>query len=253
VIGEGGAVLGVSAACASVLVLGETLHRVFGVEPERTRKLVHVLMGLVATSFPWVFGDPRPVVLVCSVFAAILGASLLSSRLPSVHQVDRRTAGALWFPLAVAAVFVGARGRPELYATSMLVLTFADPAAALVGRTCGAHRYRSGRDAKSVEGSLAFLAVASAILFVALDLTTPLGTTASLGWALTIGILLAGVEAVAPAGSDNILVPAGALLLLRAADPGGTAAELAALAFLAVVAAVGLAAHYRVPPERARA
>lgn len=249
---EGWAVLGVSVACALVLVLGETLHRVFAVAPEWTRKLVHVLMGLVASAFPWVFGDPRSVVLVCAAFAALLGGTLLISGLPSVHQVDRRTAGTVWFPLAVAVVFVGALGRPALYVTSILVLTLADPAAAVVGRAYGANRLGAGRDAKSLEGSLAFLAVASAVLAVALALTTPLSGAAALAWGLAIGIVLAGVEAVAPAGSDNVLVPVGALLCLRAADSGAAAPVLYLSAFLAGVAALALGVH-RAPRERARA
>jgi len=246
---EASAVLVVGVLCASILALAETVHRVFGVAPEWTRKLVHVLMGLTASAFPWFFRDPRSVLLVCAVFAAVLGASLMRSWLPSVHRVDRRTAGALWFPLGVAVVFGAAEGRSDLYVISMLVLTLADPAAAMVGRTYGAHRFRAGRDSKSLEGSIAFLLVASGCLFVALSLTASLGSAASIAWALSIGILLTGVEAVAPAGSDNFLVPVGALLLLRVAAPGGAPAALAGMVFLAVVAAVAVGACPRTPRD----
>jgi phytol kinase len=239
----------VCALCTLVLVLGETVHRVLGAAPESTRKLVHVLMGLVASAFPWVFADPRSVVLVCAIFVAILGGTLLRSSLPSVHQVDRRTAGTLWFPIAVAVVFLAARGRKDLYVIPMLVLTFADPAAAIVGRTYGVHRF--GRDAKSFEGSLAFFVVASLVLSASLAVTTSLGGAGSLAWALAIAIVLAGVEAVAPAGSDNLLIPVGAFLMLR--DPCPATATLALTTFLAVVAAVALGAHHRTTRERARA
>ena len=141
-----------------------------------------MLMGLIASAFPWILPDPRSVVLLCAVFAVLLGTTIVRSSLPSVHRVRRRTAGALFFPLAVAVVFVAARGRQELYVTSMLVLALADPAAAIVGRTYGAHRLGAGHDAKSVEGSLAFFVVASTCLGVALALVTPLGAAAVLAW-----------------------------------------------------------------------
>jgi phytol kinase len=248
---EGWAVLGVGALCALVLVLAECLHHGFGVAPEWTRKLVHVLMGLIASAFPWIFTDARSVVFLCAIFTALLGGSLLRSSLPSVHQVERRTAGTLWFPIAVAVVFVCARGRRELYVIPMLVLTLADPAAAIVGRRYGVHRF--GRDSRSLEGSLAFLVVASLVLSVALALTTSLGGAASLAWALAIGIVLAGVEAVAPAGSDNLLIPVGAFLMLRAADGGATAA-LALTMFLMLMAALAWGAQQRrMPREQAGA
>lgn len=244
----------VAALCASILVLAEVLHRLLRVEPEWTRKLVHVLMGLVAAAFPWLFGEPRSVLLLCAAFAAVLGGSLVTSRLRSVHGVRRRTAGALWFPVGVAIVFVAAGARSDLYVLAMLVLAFADPAAAVVGRAYGAHRFRAGDDAKSVEGSLAFLVVASTTLWIGLSVTTSLGVAALTFWAIGIGGLLAGIEAVAPAGSDNVLVPVGALLLLRAGSPEhGAAAPLAAAVFVAGVVGVAAASFQRPHRERARA
>jgi phytol kinase len=209
-----GAVLAVTALCASILVLAETVRRVFAVESEWTRKLVHVLMGLTASAFPWLFCDGRSAVLLCALFAVVLGASLAFSGLPSIHRVDRRTAGALWFPLGVAWVFVAARGRSDLYVMAMLVLTLADPAAAVVGRAGGTHRLRLG-GSKTLEGSLAFFLVASSCLVVALSLTTPLHAAESFVRAIAIAALLTAVELLSPAGSDNFLVPVAAFLLLE--------------------------------------
>jgi phytol kinase len=209
-----GAVLAVTAVCASILVLAETVRRAFAVESEWTRKLVHVLMGLTASAFPWLFRDGRSVVLLCALFAVVLGASLAFSGLPSIHRVDRRTAGALWFPLGVAWVFVAAHGRSDLYLTAMLVLTLADPAAAVVGRAGGTHRLRLG-GSKTLEGSLAFFLVASSCLLVALSLTTPPHAAESFVRAIAIAALLTAVELLSPAGSDNFLVPVAAFLLLE--------------------------------------
>jgi phytol kinase len=210
-----GPVLVVMALCASILVLGETVRRAFAVESEWTRKLVHVLMGLTASAFPWLFRDGRSVVLLCALFAVVLGVSLAFSGLPSIHRVDRRTAGALWFPLGVASVFVAAGGRSDLYVMAMVVLTFADPAAAVAGRARGTHRLRLGGGAKTLEGSLAFFLVASECLIVALSLTTPLHPAESVVRAVAIAALLTAVELVSPAGSDNFLVPMAAFLLLE--------------------------------------
>ena len=210
-----GPVLVVMALCASILALGETVRRAFAVESEWTRKLVHVLMGLTASAFPWLFRDGRSVVLLCALFAMVLGASLALSGLPSIHRVDRRTAGALWFPLGVASVFIAAHGRSDLYVKAIVVLTLADPAAAVAGRARGTHRLRLGDGAKTLEGSLAFFLVASVCLIVALSLTNPLHAAESVVRAVAIAALLTAVELVSPAGSDNFFIPVAAFLLLE--------------------------------------
>ena len=215
--GAASAVVLVLALCASILLLADRLHRAARLHAECTRKLVHALMGLTAASFPWFFREPLPVLLLCAAFAALLGGSRACARLQAVHGVGRRTAGAVWFPVAVAVVFVAAAPRPAHYVIAILVLTLADPAAALVGRVYGAHRFRVGEGWKSVEGSLAFFVVAAATIGAGLASTTPLGPFAVTLWAALIGTLLAAVEAASPAGSDNVLVPVGALLLLRGA------------------------------------
>jgi dolichol kinase len=122
-----------------------------------------------------------------------------------------------------------------------------------VGRTYGAHRFRATRDAKSLEGSLAFLLVASGCLLVTLRLTTSLDSAELIVRALGVGALLAGIEAVAPAGSDNFLVPVAAFLLLRATAVDDRAVAMAAVVLLAVVAAVAAGAWQRTHRERARA
>jgi dolichol kinase len=246
---EHSAVLAVMAVCTGILVLAEALHRALALEPEWTRKLAHVLMGLTAAAFPWVFRDSRSVLLVCAVFAAVLGASRALSGLPSIHRVGRRTEGALWFPLAVAWVFVAARGRSDLYVTPMLVLALADPAAAVVGRGRDTHRLQAGRP-KTIEGSLAFFVVACECLLVGLSLTMPLRPGELFACTIAIAAVLTGVEVLSPAGSDNFLVPVVAFLLLRATASDGAAVAAGVLSVAAALA-VGLAQQAR--SERAHA
>jgi dolichol kinase len=232
---EPGAVLLVAVVCASILVLAEVLHRAFALEPEWTRKLAHVLMGLTAAAFPWLFREPRSVLLLCALFAGVLGASRALSGLPSIHRVGRRTEGALWFPVAVAWVFLAARGRVDLYVPPMLLLALADPAAAVVGRGRHTHRVRAGHP-KTVEGSLAFFLVACECLLVASSLTMPLPASDLFACAVAIAGVLTAVEVVSPAGSDNFLVPVVAFLLLRATASDGAPVAVGVLSAAAALA-----------------
>ncbi len=107
--------------------------------PELVRKLLHIGMGLVALSFPWVFDAAWPVVLL----AGIAGLWLLAVRRcePLRHHlgsvlggVARESWGEIYFALAVALLFVLAQGDALLFC----VAHFAAHAPCL-------HRSRSAR------------------------------------------------------------------------------------------------------------
>ncbi|WP_054696225.1 diacylglycerol/polyprenol kinase family protein [Geotalea toluenoxydans] len=133
--------------------------------PESSRKSVHILMGLVTLSFPWLFKESWPVLLLAGIaVAALMGTRLIGPLREQfggvLHGVARSSRGELYFPLAVAALFLLSESSPLLYVIPLLTLTLADAVAALVGVRYGQHRYATSEGTKSAEGSLAFFAVA---------------------------------------------------------------------------------------------
>jgi phytol kinase len=206
-------ILVVGLLCLAVLGLAEGLRAFLLVEAEKTRKLVHVGIGLVAATFPWLFRSAWPVVVLAAAFAALLGAARLSGRLASVHGIERDSLGTLCFPLAVALLFALCFARPAIYRASILVLAVGDAAAALCGRTWGRHLYDVGGGTKSLEGSAALLVVAFGIVLAAGPALAP-GATAQVAAALAVAIAATLLEAVASRGTDNLVVPCGVALLL---------------------------------------
>ncbi len=223
---------GSALACLAILLATEWLHRTRRVDAEWTRKLAHVLMGLVACTFPWVFASPAPVLLLCASFLALMACAQSRGGLPSLHQVRRRSAGTVLYPVAVAVVFLACGDRPALYVPSILVLAVPDVVAAVVGQRFGRHPFPVPGQAKSVEGSLAFFAAALACLsisfaFLPLPMRVP-----SAAAALVVSALAALTEALSSEGADNATVPlatAMALSLLAhpRSDPALAAAWLA--------------------------
>ena len=208
--------------CAAILALADARRRLRGVDAESTRKLVHVLVGLTASAFPWVFLATWPVALLCAGFAGLLEWGRRERRLLSVHGVARPSLGAAYYPAAVALVFLVAHESPWIYLPSILVMTVSDTAAALVGRAFGRHVHRVGAGTKSLEGSAAFFVSALPCVYVPLRLTAPFtGPECALA-ALGTAALATVLEAVSSDGSDNLSVPVGtcfALTMLVAAPP----------------------------------
>ncbi len=188
--------------------------------PELIRKILHVVMGLITLSFPWVFKDAWPVVslsIISSVFIAALKSSKLKEWQSVICANGRQSIGEICFPLAVGLTFLLARGDVLLYTIPIAILTFADAASAIVGQRLGNKTYGTNDGTKSIEGSCAFAMVAfvCTYLSIAFAIPGPSGQITAVCVALILAILSMMFEAIAWKGLDNLFIPLGAFLVLK--------------------------------------
>jgi phytol kinase len=213
-------VAAVLCAVVLMLVLLRLGKRFMPVSPEQLRKIVHVGTGALAITFPWIFSSRTPVFLVCGLsLILLLGikyyAPLRKSLSGVLDGVARESRGDIYFPASVAILFALARGNRLLYVIPILVLTFADTVAALLGEQYGRHGYGGMTGNKSMEGSVAFFTVAFLAVHVPLLLFTQLGRPETLLIALDIGLIVTLLEAIAWRGLDNVFIPLGVFILLH--------------------------------------
>lgn len=208
-------------ATVPALLVGLRLYqRRYRPDPEWVRKLMHVGGGLIACSLPALFETAAPVLFLCAAtFLGLLALRYLSALKRGIGSViccvDRRSSGDLCFPVAVAILFLVARDNSILYFVPLLILTFADPAAALVGTRYGFTRLGWSQGAKSLEGSVAFFFVAFFSAHFPLFLMDDAAGAEALLAAALLSLLLTVVEAAARDGLDNLLIPVCGLFLLR--------------------------------------
>jgi phytol kinase len=213
------AVIAVTAASVILLAALDMCRR-FAISSEGLRKLAHLGTGALALPFPWMFLSLRPVLLVCG-FALVL--LICVAKLPcvrsrlggSLYCVHRDSHGEFYFPIAVAILFALVHGNKLLYTIPILVLTFADAVAAILGSRYGTVSYEGMGGAKSLEGSVAFFTVAFFAVHVPLLLFSDLGRLETLFVALDIALVVMLLEAVSWRGLDNIVIPLGVFLLLH--------------------------------------
>jgi len=223
--------LGMALVVVTLVVLmgGLRLWQCVGTpQPELVRKLLHIGMGSVTLSFPWLFDEAWPILVlgvlsVGGMLSLRLVKGLKSSLGCVVSGVSRVSLGEIYFPLAVGILFLlylhevpdqPAR-RQILYCVPLLLLTLADAVAALIGVNYGKWHYTTSDGRKSTEGSLAFFICAFFCVHVPLllsGITRPLET---LLIALLIAWLATMFEAISWAGLDNLALPLISYLLLR--------------------------------------
>lgn len=190
-------------------------------QPETLRKLAHIGLGLASLSYPFLFAQRWPVLLLGALalgtLAAVRWLPIVRRHVGAVvHGVQRNSIGELYFPIAATLLFVLAAGDALLYLIPILTLTVADAVAALIGVNYGRRHFGDTDARKSVEGSISFFVVAFLASHIPLLLFTDIGRAESLLIGLTMGVLLMLVEAISWQGLDNLFIPLGGFLLLRA-------------------------------------
>ncbi len=212
--------------------------------PEVLRKLLHVIMGSVSISFPWLFHEVWPIwVLAVSsaTFLALVKRWLpLRSRFASiVCSIKRKTYGEFCFPLAVAMLFTVAHAQPIFYCISLSILALGDALAALIGIFYGKHKYTTSDGLKTIEGSFCFFVVSAFATYGGLVLS---GTNfaPALAIACLLGCLVTAFEAIAWQGLDNLFIPLSAFALLKtlANEPLDILAQQLAIAVLLLTASM---------------
>ena len=240
--------LGIAVLVAILLAMLTGLRAIrdrFAPHPELMRKLAHVGLGLTVLSFPWLFRSPWPVVVMGVLAVGTLLALRFVPHLRAtvggvVHGVHRSSGGDLYFPIAATGLFVLADGDWVLYTVPMLTLTLADAVAALIGVAYGRHAYGTTSVKKTVEGSVAFIVVAFLATAGPL-LLAGVSREKAILIGLTFGLLVMLLEAIAWRGLDNLFIPFGGFLLLRAylaLDEGAVLARFVATIALLVLVLV---------------
>ena len=207
--------LWISGGVLVLFVACELLHRFTTLEGEITRKISHVGAGLIVFCMPWVIASHWTVLILAGGFAVILGGSKHLGLLPSVHQVDRKTRGAEYYPIAVYLIFVLSAGNPLLFGVPILVMAFSDTGAALVGKRYGIVRYRVIEDYRSLGGSVTFFGLTFAVVLVGLGLAGFGDLPSVLLITLLTALVATAVEGISVRGADNLLVPYATFLVLH--------------------------------------
>lgn len=193
--------------------LNEVVAKKGRVSAEISRKLIHVLGGVVATTLPVLTQSIMLVAILTGQYALILYFSKKRNLLRSIHAVSRLTAGAELFPLAVFLCFCVSVyfNDHTLHILPLLILSISDALAALVGARTPIYRYLCFDSEKSIGGSLAFFISSFLISFVVLHAQDG-------GVNIYQILILSGVATVAEnvgrRGTDNIFIPLSAVACL---------------------------------------
>ncbi|MEH2058910.1 MAG: diacylglycerol/polyprenol kinase family protein [Nostoc sp.] len=196
-----------------ILLIAWVVNR-FADKPEIVRKIVHIGTGNVIL-IAWWLDIPASVGITASILASAI--TLLSYRLPilpGINSVGRQSLGTFFYSVSfgILVAWFWYLQQPQYAALGILVMTWGDGLAALIGQRFGTHKYKVFETQKSWEGSLTMMLVS--YLVCSLILVATQGNSWQT-WtiSLIVAVIATALEAVSFLGIDNLTVPLGSAAL----------------------------------------
>jgi phytol kinase len=197
-----------------ILAIAWGVNRLADKDPEIVRKIVHIGTGNVIL-LAWWLNIPASVGITASIVASVL--TLLSYRLPilpGINSVGRQSFGTFFYSVSfgVLVACFWYLQQPQYAALGILIMTWGDGLAALIGQRFGKHKYQVFGSQKSWEGSLTMSVVSFLVSFLVL-FTVQGNIWQTWLVSLVVAIVATGLEAFSFLGIDNLTVPLGSAAL----------------------------------------
>ena len=176
----------------------------FLLRAENSRKLVHVGSCLIVCTMPF-FIDKIGIMILSGLFIVLFVLSRNFGIFSSIHGVSRKTIGE--FSMAAGVGISAAVLLPSgiiAFVYGMLILSFADTLANIVGSKWKIWEFKIMSQSKSIGGSIAFFLCSIMISYFTAHYV---GLDIKLDMLLIFCLILTLIEAVHIFGLDNLSIP----------------------------------------------
>lgn len=203
------------------LGLADFLLRLFRVHPHTTRRIVHILVGILVCFSPIFFQHSLPVATLAGVFILVNSFGIRYGLLKGIHETDRVSYGTVYFPISFLILVLWFWDKdPAILLTAMLIMTFGDPVASWVGES-RKHpvSFKIWSDKKSLQGSMAmfvtsFLVAVTGMYFFRRFFGPEIPWNTAVLFGFFTAVYAAASETISHEGTDNLMVPLGSAVIL---------------------------------------
>ncbi len=197
-----------------VLLLAAIVNRYLSADSEILRKVVHIGTGNVIL-LAWWLDIPAWVGISASILASTI--ALLSYKfpiLPNINSIGRQSLGTFFYAVSIGLLIAWfwTIQQPHYAVLGILVMTWGDGLAALIGQRFGKHPYTLWGMKKSWEGTLT-MAIVSYIISSLIFLGVQGNVWQTWVVAIAVALVASSLEAFSKFGIDNLTVPLGSAAL----------------------------------------
>ena len=196
-----------------VIGLAEGIRRSLSLSTNFTRKVIHVGVGNWIFLWPFAFDHWYAIIVPPVLFIVLNYVSYRRELFKAMERKEKAGGlGTVYYAisLAIVAPIAMILGATWIAASAIMLMAWADGLADPVGRRFGKHKYHVVGSTKSIEGSLGFFLVGVCAVAATLGFFNTFSSLPAVNillFSLVIAALGTLIEAVSPAGTDNLSVP----------------------------------------------
>lgn len=206
-----------------ILGIASVLLKKMNVHPHTTRRFVHILVGCLVCFSPFIFKGQQAVLLIALIFGVLNLIAIKFNLIKGIHETDRISYGTVYFPISFFILVCWFWYKdPAILLTAMLIMSWGDPVASWVGESRKKPiLFTILTDKKSLQGTLSMFLVSFVVAIISMKVfrgifQDPITWSMAIIFGLFVGIFSAGSETISHKGTDNLMVPLGAGVILDA-------------------------------------
>ena len=204
-----------------IVMVADVFRRLLRWSPEATRKMVHMIVGVLVAITPFVLHSKWPMVIIGGLFTVVDFFAIQRGFFKGMHGTRRKTYGTVFYPISFVILTLALWNHHKLIlVTAMLIMAISDAVAAIVGENVRSPiELHFGPEKKSVQGSVAMFMTTFFIVFLTCQGADYLGyydlSIERIIWIATVmGIVATASEVISIRGSDNLTVPLGSAFVM---------------------------------------
>jgi len=212
-LGDIGGIVGTILFVFIVIAIAEVIRRSFSLSTNFTRKVIHIGVGNWIFLWPFAFDHWYAILVPPALFVVLNYISYRRELFKAMERKEKAGGlGTVYYAISLTLIAPIAMilGVTWIAASAIMLMAWADGLADPIGRRYGKHKYRVAGSTKSVEGSLSFFLIGVCSVAVTLMFFSAFSSLPAVNipiFALGIAALGTLIEAVSPAGTDNLTVP----------------------------------------------
>jgi phytol kinase len=198
----------------------DLLYHTFKIAAEHTRKIVHIATGFISLTFPFYLNEIWQVALLCSSFLGLMALSEKFKWFKSITSIKRKSYGSWLFAISVLICFIAfTRWGIEFFYLPVLILTVADPIAAIIGKKLNYKPLIILGQTKTIGGSIAFFIAAILVSIGFSEIARSfiyynLFSAGHYSYFILIALVATIAELFSTKGWDNLTIPLSVILML---------------------------------------
>jgi uncharacterized protein (TIGR00297 family) len=185
----------------------EYIHKKYHIAGNITRKLLHVIVGLLVCLSVLIIHTSFPIIIIAFIFILVNWLAIRKQKLRSIH-INSYSYGTVYYPIAtIILVLLLWQDHKFIFILSILIMSISDTFAGIIGDRFARNYFILVKEKKSIIGTITMFFYTFFILIIGFLAYYEQNIGNSILLSVIIALPVTVSETVSSKGNDNLFVP----------------------------------------------